>query len=45
MEAPDRYSTHILPPPERTRRYPCLYRLVTIAHYLTSKSSGIDREL
>jgi hypothetical protein len=44
-EAPDGQSARILLPPERTRQYPCLYYPVTITRYLTSKSSGIDREL
>ena len=45
IKAPDRHSAYILPPLERTYWYPCLYRLVVIAHYLTSKSGGINHEL
>ena len=45
MEALDGHSTYILPLLERTRRYLCLYYLVAIARYLTSKSGGINRKL
>ena len=45
IEAPDRHSAYILPPLEYTYWYPCLYYLVAITRYLTSKSGGTNRKL
>ena len=44
-EVLDRHSAYILLPPEYTYWYPCLYYLVIITRYLTSKSGEINRKL
>jgi len=44
-EALDRHFAYILPLLKRTYWYPCLYYLVIITRYLTSKSSRINCEL